>query len=50
LAATNFSQRFELLTGDALIVAVMRQHGLTNLASEDGDFESVPGITRYAPH
>ena len=49
LAATNFSQQFELLTGDALIVAVMRQHGLTNLASEDADFNSVPGITRYAP-
>jgi predicted nucleic acid-binding protein len=49
LAATTFSQQFELLTGDALIVAVMRQHGLTNLASEDGDFDSVPGLTRYAP-
>jgi predicted nucleic acid-binding protein len=31
------------------IVAVMRQHALTNLASEDGDFDRVPGITRYAP-
>jgi predicted nucleic acid-binding protein len=49
LAATTFSQHFELLTGDALIVAVMRQQGLTNLASEDADFDSVPGLTRYAP-
>jgi predicted nucleic acid-binding protein len=49
LAATNFSQQFELLTGDALIVAMMRQHGLTDLASEDADFDSVPGLTRYAP-
>jgi predicted nucleic acid-binding protein len=49
LAATNFSQQFELLTGDAVIVAVMHQHGLTNLASEDADFDRVPGITRYAP-
>jgi predicted nucleic acid-binding protein len=49
LAATNFSQQFELLTGDALVVAVMRQHGLTNLASEDADFDRVPGLTRYAP-
>jgi predicted nucleic acid-binding protein len=49
LAATTFSQQFQLLTGDALIVAVMRQHGLTSLASEDGDFDSVPGLTRYAP-
>jgi predicted nucleic acid-binding protein len=49
LAATNFSQQFELQTGDALIVAVMRHHGLTNLASEDADFDRVPGLTRYAP-
>ncbi len=49
LAATNCSQQFELLTGDALIVAGMRQHGLTKLASEDSDFDRVPGLTRYAP-
>src|SRR5205807_1048993 len=33
LAATQASQQFELLTGDALIVAVMQANGLTNLAS-----------------
>ncbi len=49
LAATHVSQQCELLTGDALIVAVMRQHGLTNLASEDADFDRVPGLTRYSP-
>ena len=49
LAATHVSQQCELLTGDALIVAVMRQHGLTSLASEDADFDRVPGLTRYAP-
>ena len=49
LAATRFSQQSELLTGDALIVAAMRQHGLTKLASEDADFDRAPGITRYAP-
>ncbi len=49
LHATNFSERFELLTGDALIVAAMRQQGLTNLASEDADFDRVAGISRYAP-
>jgi predicted nucleic acid-binding protein len=48
LAATTFSKQFELLTGDALIVAAMRQHGLTKLASEDADFDRVQGITRYA--
>src|SRR5262249_54606591 len=49
LAAANYSQQFELLTGDALIVAVMRQHGLTTLASADTDFDRVPGLTRYTP-
>jgi predicted nucleic acid-binding protein len=49
LAATNCSQQFELLTVDALVVAAMRQQGLTKLASEDADFDRVPGLTRYAP-
>ena len=49
LDATNFSQQFELLTGDALIVATMRQQGLTKLASEDADFDRVPWLTRYEP-
>jgi predicted nucleic acid-binding protein len=49
MAATNFSQQFELLTGDALIVAVMRQQGLTKLASEDADFDRVTGLIRFAP-
>jgi predicted nucleic acid-binding protein len=49
LAATLCSEQFELLTGDALIVALMRQQGLSKLASEDGDFDRVPGITRFAP-
>jgi predicted nucleic acid-binding protein len=48
-AATLLSQQHELLTGDALVVAAMRQQGLTALASGDGDFDRVPGITRYAP-
>jgi predicted nucleic acid-binding protein len=49
LAATKLSQQCELLTGDALIVALMHQQGLTKLASEDADFDRVPGITRYGP-
>jgi predicted nucleic acid-binding protein len=48
-AATSLSQQHQLLTGDALIVAVMGQHGLVNLASGDNDFDRVPAITRYAP-
>lgn len=45
----SLSRQFGLLTNDALIVALMQQHGLTNIASVDADFDRVPGITRYAP-
>ncbi len=49
LAAAAMSRRHGLLSGDALIVAVMQAHGLTNLASHDGDFDRVPGLIRYGP-
>ena len=49
-AATLASQQFELLTGDALVVAVMQAHGLTHLASNDADFDRVPWLTRYQPN
>jgi predicted nucleic acid-binding protein len=48
-AATSLSRKHELLTGDALVVAVMQQQGLTNIASMDADFDRVPGVMRYAP-
>jgi len=48
-AAAVISQQHELLSGDALIVAVMQANGLSHLASHDADFDRVPGITRYAP-
>lgn len=48
-AGTLLSQQYGLLTGDALIVAVMRHHHLTDLASLDDDFDRVAGLTRYAP-
>jgi predicted nucleic acid-binding protein len=47
--AADFSRQHGLLTSDAVIVAVMRDHGLTHLASNDTDFDRVPGISRYAP-
>jgi predicted nucleic acid-binding protein len=47
--AVDLSQQFGLLTEDALVVAVMRHHGLQALASHDADFDRVPGLTRYAP-
>lgn len=48
-AAAAISQQHGLLSGDALVVAVMQSQGLTNLASHDADFDRVPGLARYAP-
>jgi predicted nucleic acid-binding protein len=48
-AAAGISQAFGLLTNDALIVAVMQANSLSYLASNDADFDRVPGLTRYAP-
>src|SRR5262249_5740095 len=47
--AADVSRQTGLLYGDASIVAVMRDHGLTHLASLDADFDRVPGLTRYSP-
>ena len=47
--AAEFSRQHGLLTNDALIAAIMHDHGLIHLASNDPDFDRVPGITRYAP-
>jgi predicted nucleic acid-binding protein len=49
LAGTDVSRQSGLLMRDAVLVAVMRENGLTRLASHDGDFDRVPGIVRYAP-
>jgi predicted nucleic acid-binding protein len=48
-AAAALSQQTGLLHNDALIVAVIQANGLTNLASNDADFDRVPGLTRFAP-
>jgi predicted nucleic acid-binding protein len=47
--AAALCQHIGLLTNDGLVVAVMQSNGLTKLASNDGDFDRVPVITRYAP-
>jgi predicted nucleic acid-binding protein len=47
--ATKVSQKTGLFSNDALLVAVMEASGLSKLASNDADFDRVPGITRYAP-
>ncbi len=48
-AGAVLCQQIGLLTNDGLIVAVMQVNGLTNIASNDTDFDRVPGLTRYAP-
>jgi predicted nucleic acid-binding protein len=48
-SAANVAKQVGLLSGDALIVSVMQQNGLTHLASNDADFDRVPGLSRYAP-
>jgi predicted nucleic acid-binding protein len=47
--AAAVCQQIGLLTNDGLIVAVMQANGLTNLASNDTDFDRVPGLRPYAP-
>ena len=49
VAAVALSQQIGLLTNDAVIVALMQAHGLSKIASNDSDFDRVPGLTRYAP-
>jgi predicted nucleic acid-binding protein len=47
--AADLSRQFGLLTNDALVISVMRDQGLTLLASHDADFDRVSGLTRHAP-
>jgi predicted nucleic acid-binding protein len=49
LTAAVICQQVGLLTNDGLVVAVMQANGLTKIASNDADFDRVPGLTRYAP-
>lgn len=49
LAATALSNAHGLLTGDALVVATMNRHGVSDLASLDADFDRVPTIKRHTP-
>lgn len=47
--AVDVSGQFGLLSGDALVVAVMKENQLSQLASNDADFDRVPGIQRFSP-
>ena len=49
LRAGDLSRQHGLLSGDALIVALMQANTLTTLASNDTDFDRVPSLSRYGP-
>ena len=49
LRAADLSRQHGLLSGDALIVALMQANNLTTIASNDADFDRIPGISRYSP-
>jgi predicted nucleic acid-binding protein len=48
-AAQSERQAFGLLTNDSMIVACMREYGISFLATNDSDFERVAGITVFRP-
>ncbi|VVB67515.1 tRNA(fMet)-specific endonuclease VapC [uncultured archaeon] len=47
--AADLSNRFGLLISDATHAAVMKAQGITNIATNDSDFERVNGIDIYKP-
>lgn len=47
--AAAIAQRHRLRLGDANIVAIMQHHGIIHLATNDDDFDRVPGITVWKP-
>jgi predicted nucleic acid-binding protein len=49
LQATHISCDLGLLTNDAIIVALMQRHGIAHIATNDDDFDRVPGITVWKP-
>ncbi len=49
LLAGDISRQYGLLSGDALIVAMMQTRQFTSLASNDSDFDRIPNLNRYSP-
>jgi predicted nucleic acid-binding protein len=47
--AQNVRSRYGLLTNDSLIAAAMEEYGLDCLASRDGDFDHISGLTIFKP-
>ncbi len=49
VAASLLSAPFGLLTNDAIIVALMRRHALSDLVTNDDDFDGIPGLQVWKP-
>ena len=47
--ALNYSKKYGLLSNDAIHVATMTQHGITNIATNDPDFERVERLKVWKP-
>lgn len=47
--SAELAQQHGLLTNDAIIVALMQRHGISHLATNDDDFDRVPGIQVWKP-
>lgn len=48
-ATARQSVSYGLLTNDAMIASLMRQHGIVDLATNDDDFDRLPGIKVWKP-
>ncbi|MBA7530502.1 hypothetical protein ES705_22710 [subsurface metagenome] len=47
--ALSYSKKYGLLSNDAFHVATMKRHGITNIATNDPDFERVERIRVWKP-
>lgn len=45
----EISKKYDLMATDAVHVSIMRRHGLTNIATNDPDFERVAWLTVWKP-
>jgi predicted nucleic acid-binding protein len=48
-SSKHFRDSFGLLTNDSIILAVMSQNRIADLATNDADFRRVPGIHLWTP-
>jgi predicted nucleic acid-binding protein len=49
IEALEFMKRYRLMSNDAIHVATMKRHGITNIATNDPDFKRVGWIKIWKP-